>query len=74
MPAKKCGFAPAATLADEHNPFLMRKAPQMFGHHRVLALTLLKLHQRDVVPGQVVFQLRTKLRVVGLISAADGSG
>jgi len=47
-------------LADEHHPFLMRKAPQMFGHHRVLALTLLKLHQRDVMPGHKVFQLRHK--------------
>jgi hypothetical protein len=32
----------------------------MVGHHRVLALSLCKLHERDVMLGHKVFQLRHK--------------
>ena len=47
-------------LADQHHSFFMRKAAQVFGHHRVLALTLLKLDQRDVMLGHKVFEPRHK--------------
>src|SRR6201988_2481114 len=45
-------------LADEHDPFLGRKAPQMLGHHLVLALSLAKLRHRNLALGYKVFQLR----------------
>ena len=47
-------------LAHEHDTFLMGKAPQMLGHHRVLALSLAELHHRNAALGHEVFQLRHK--------------
>jgi hypothetical protein len=43
-------------LADEYDPFLAGKTPQMFGHHRVLALPLFKLHEGNLMPGRKVFE------------------
>jgi hypothetical protein len=45
-------------LADEHDPFLKGKAPQMLGHHCVLALSLAELHHGNLALGHKVFQLR----------------
>jgi hypothetical protein len=47
-------------LADEHDPLLMRKVPQMLGHDRILALPLAKLHEWDPMPGRKILQLRHK--------------
>jgi hypothetical protein len=49
------------SLADEHHPFLAAKAPQMLGHHGVLALPPLKLHKRNPLPGRKVFQRSHKV-------------
>jgi hypothetical protein len=51
---------------------LTGRVPQMFGHHRVLALPL-KLHKGNFMLGRRVFERRHKARVIGVISVADGS-
>src|ERR1700741_481052 len=61
------------SLADEHDPFLMGKAPQMLGHHLVLALSqncTTGIWRSDTKSSNCA----TNRRVIGLIKAADGSG
>jgi len=45
-------------LADKHDPFIPPKLPQMFGHHRVLALPRTKLHERNPMAAYKVLQFR----------------
>src|SRR5258708_31502938 len=62
------------SLADEHHPFVMPKVAQLLRHHLVLALASAELHERYLVLRSKPSSFATKLRLIGLICAADGSG
>src|SRR6201993_2277528 len=61
-------------LADEHDPFLGRKAPQMLGHHLVLRCPLQNCTTGIWRSDTKSSNCATNRRVIGLIKAADGSG